>query len=175
MKIYIMRHGFAEPPTEKAFNKLNWKWSEEDLARPLKEEGVTAATAIARWMLDKDEVPTRIEHSPAKRAAQTAKIVGKILKAPVMENQNLLPGKPAEMVMKGLADDKANKRVMLVGHSDNLPAALRALNWLTGDEHFEVDPMATAEMRILDMKRKSYTWDELDRVLPSWVGAEDLY
>jgi len=62
---------------------------------------------------------------------------------------------------------------MLVGHSDNIPPALRMLNWV--QDKFEVDQFATAELRVIDIDRKTYSWDELLRVLPSDAGAEDLY
>ena len=172
-----MRHAFAET-SPKTRDKTERKFSPEDIDRPLKPQGIVAAKAVARWMLDNLEPgdrPKRIEHSPAVRTTETAKIVGDILKVPVSMNRNLFIDKPVEMVIKALCDDKKAKRVMLVGHSDNIPPALRVLNWLSGEDKYGVDPFATAEMRILDVDRKTYTWDEIDRVLPSWCGAEDLY
>ena len=177
MKIYCMRHGFAETSATTR-DKSERKFSPEDVERPLKPQGVVAAKAVARWMLDTlapGDRPKRIEYSPAVRTTETAKIVAGILKIPAHENRNLFMDKPVEMVIKALCDDKKAKRVMLVGHSDNIPTALRALNWLSGENFFDVDPFATAEMRIFGVDRKTYTWDELDRVLPSWAGAEDLY
>jgi len=177
VRVFAMRHGFAETSATTR-DKSERKFSAEDVQRPLKPQGVAAAKAVARWMLDTlapGDRPRRIEYSPAVRTTETAKIVAGILKIPACENRNLFMDKPAEMVIKALCDDKKAKRVMLVGHSDNIPAALRILNWLSGDEKYGVDPFATAEMRIFDVDRKTYTWDEIDRVLPSWCGAEDLY
>lgn len=177
MRIYIMRHAFAETSATTR-DKSERKFSSEDVTRPLKPKGIVAAKAVARWMLDTladGERPKRIEYSPAVRTTETAKIVADILKIPACENRNLFMDKPVDMVIKGLCDDKKAKRVMLVGHSDNIPTALRALNWLSGDDKYGVDPFATAEMRIFGVDRKTYTWDEIDRVLPSWCGAEDLY
>jgi len=171
VKLFLQRHGFAGIP--KDVHVTNWKWSKENLERPLLPEGRAGAKAIARWMLDHDQIPTRIEYSPTARTTETAKIVGKILHVPVIENQNLFIDKPVDQYIKRLADDKSNKRVMLVGHSDNIPPALRMLNWV--QDKFEVDQFATAELRVIDIDRKTYSWDELLRVLPSDAGAEDLY
>ena len=178
MKLILMRHGFAGIP--KDVHVTNWKWSKENLRRPLQSEGRDAALGIARWMFDHDEIPSRIEHSPTERTRETAKIVfdhlrkhpdGKRIQ--LVEQQNLFIDKPVDEYVKRLCDDKSNKRVMLVGHSDNIPPALRALNWV--EDKLEVDQFATAELRCFDFCRKDYTWDELYRVLPSDMGSEDLY
>jgi phosphohistidine phosphatase SixA len=174
VKLYLLRHGYAGDYIGKD-QGAQFLHNPEDLARRLMPDGVDAANAIAGWMQSKDELPTVIYHSPVKRAAQTAKIIGKTLGVPTVEEQNLEISKPLEMVVKRLAADKAQKRVALVAHTDNIVPGLRALNWLSGAEKFAVDPIAMAELRILDIDRDSFTWDERLRVLPSDLGCVDYY
>ena len=176
MRIFMMRHAFAEtsPLTR---DKSESKFGTADITRTLKPEGIKQAKAVGRYLLSRDpkERPKIVYFSPATRTKETAEIVAGILKVTAIEDRNLFIDKPVEMVIKALCDDKTSKRVMLVGHSDNIPPALRVLNWLSGEDKYGVDPFATAEVRILDVDRDTYTWDEIGRVLPSYCGAEDLY
>lgn len=174
MKIYLCRHAYAGEYLAQA-EKVSFKHDPKDMARPLEPEGIAAATALGQWLTDNDEAPTRILHSPVKRAKQTAQILGRSLGIKPEENPNLSILKPAEMVIKALAADKSQKRVVIVAHSDNIPPALRALNWLSGADKYAVDPYAMAEMRILDIDRDSLTWSERGRVLPSDIGQDDFY
>ena len=174
MKLYLLRHGYAGDYIGKD-EGANFVHNPADLARKLEDDGIDAATSLAAWMKDKGEIPTVIYHSPVVRAAMTARILGRELGVRTVPEQGLEIDKPAEMVVKRLARDKANKRVCLVAHTDNIVPGLRALNWLSGADKYKVDPIAMAELRILDVDRSSFTWDELARVQPSDLGGVDHY
>jgi phosphohistidine phosphatase SixA len=161
-----MRHSFAGAPIGKEKN------TPTDLARGLEPEGVEMAHALAEYLLQKDMVPNAIRHSPVKRAKQTAKILGDMFGMTPIEDQNLEMTKPIAMPIKALAADKMQKRILVISHSEAIAKALRALNFL---DEYDVDPIATCELRILDVKRKDGSWTELDRIMPSDLGGTDFY
>ena len=168
MKILLMRHGFSG-------NQLlgKDKNSPEDLARPLEPEGTQDVENLAAWLLDNDMVPSAIRASTVKRAKQTAKILGDAFGMRPIMDDNLYPTKPVEQVIRNLAADKAQHRVMLITHSNTIQEALRALNFLDVDY---VDPIACAEMRVLKVRRKDGAWKESRRIMPTDLGSEnDLY
>jgi len=174
VKIYALRHGYAGDYIGKD-ESANFVHNPQDLARVLLPDGIAAAKAMAGWMRENDEIPTVIFHSPVIRAKQTARIIGRELGVRAIEEPNLAIDKPWEMVVKKIAADDGMKRVAVVAHSDNTVPGMRALNFLSGEDKFQVDPIAMAELRVLRVDRKSFTWDEEQRVLPSDLGETDFY
>ncbi len=167
MKLLLMRHCFAGAPIGKEKN------TPDDLARALWPEGVASANKLAAYLLDRDMVPNVIRHSPVKRAKQTAKILGDAFGMKPIVDQNLEMTKPVRMAVMALAADPSQKRVLLISHSGAIQEALRALNFLDADY---VDPIATGELRVLNVRRKNGSWKELSRVMPSDLGADqDFY
>lgn len=180
MKIMLLRHGYAgEYYTKK--EDLDPK----DMSRVLKPEGVAAAKNIAQWMQDQGLSPNAIYASPIKRVNQTAGIIAKVLFGDprfVITDQNLAMHSPMERVAVARAQDKSCKWPLLIAHADNLPR----MKYLNGkDPADSPDPYATCELRIVDLDRDSFEWNELDRVTPSMLlglgsdyddtGAIDLY
>jgi phosphohistidine phosphatase SixA len=174
VKIYALRHGYAGDYIGKDQGEY-FVHNPEDLVRPLKRDGIAAAKAVAQWMADNDEIPNQILCSPVTRATQTGKIIASELGIRCTVEENLEISKPWEMVVKRLAADDTQKRIALVAHKDNILPGMRALNFLSGADKFDVDPIAMAELRIIRVDRKSFLWDELDRVLPSDLGETDYY
>ena len=166
MKILLMRHAYAGAPIGKEKN------TPADLGRPVLPDGVEAAQNLADYLLKKDLVPNAIRHSPVKRAKQTAKILGDAWGVRPIEDPNLEMTKPVAMPIKAIAADNAQKRILVISHADAIAKALRTLNFL--DDYY-VDPIASCELRVLEVKRKDGSWKELDRVLPSDLGGIDYY
>lgn len=144
----------------------------EDMNRKLEPEGIVAAQNLADYLSDNDMVPNAIRFSPIKRAKQTAKILGDAFGMKPIEDQNLEMTKPVGQAIKLLAADPSQKRILLVSHSDAIQKALVSLNDLDPND---VDPFATSELRVFDVKRKDGSWDEIDRVLPSDLGGKDYF
>lgn len=174
MKVFLLRHGYAG---DQILGKDGERSPQDpkDLARSLDPNGIDAVTRLAAWMSDNDAVPTIIYHSPIRRAAQTAKILARALGVKAVPDQALELRKPVEMVIKRLAKDEDSRRVAIIAHHDNTLEGLRALNFLSGADKYEVDPMAMAELRILKVDRDTAMWDERYRVLPSDLGGTDYY
>jgi phosphohistidine phosphatase SixA len=169
MKLYLMRHSDA--------GELVHAPGVKDPDPGLTAEGREIAMAMAKHMKESGAVPTKVFASKLARSRQTAQIVAKEfgLPAPSVES-GVGPmdhrGPTLGVVLKKLAADKSNKRIAIVSHHDNIRQGLAVLNFLSDDD---VDPIAKAEVRILDVKRKDGTWDEDKRCLPSDIGMDDLY
>jgi phosphohistidine phosphatase SixA len=167
VRIYCIRHAYAG---ETIVDDIA-----ADNARVLMPEGIDTANALGAWMVANDEVPSLILHSPLSRAAQTAKLLARQTGAPKVEELNLGIDKPWEMVVKKLARDEDMRRVALIAHIDNIMPGLRALNFLSGADKYDVDPIAKGELRILKIDRDTAMWTEKQRVLPSDLGGVDYY
>ena len=116
-ELIVLRHAKSDWDTKAA----------HDFDRPLAKRGLKAAKKMGRWMHRHDVIPDYVLVSTAKRAQQTMKRVGKVLK---------LDGKPVhpepriyeanvETLLKVLADCPSEpQRVMLVGHNPGLEMLL---------------------------------------------------
>jgi phosphohistidine phosphatase SixA len=163
MRLYIIRHGNAGVMRGKS-------GSPEDLVRKLTPDGREAVRAVAEWMKKKDEMPARILHSPAVRATETAKIVSSVVKVACEPCVNLHPHKPAEMLIRQLAVN-GDRRVLLVGHKDNIEPGLANLNMIDDDD---IMPFAQGELRIFKVDREDVTWKEKFSVTPSDLGVSEF-
>ena len=165
MKLLVIRHGYAGEESD-----------EEDIDRKLTPEGREDVIALAAWMDKFQEIPSCIYTSPRVRCIETAEILRKELGLPKVEVEDGLgpdKGNALAQVVKRLASNKGLKRVAIVSNHETIDKGLRALDVI--EHELEFDRMAMAELRILDVKRKSGKWDEKLRVLPSDLGGEDRY
>ena len=171
MKAYILRHSDAG---EHHYVKPGTPPPDPGLTI----EGREIAEAMAKHMKDDLELePTCVIASPTARTRQTGKIVAqKFGLGPVTLESGLGPvdhrGPTMSVVLKKIASDPNQKRVVIISHHDNIRDSLAALNF---DEPNTVDPIAKGELRVLDVNRKDGTWKEDYRCMPSDLGFEDLY
>lgn len=165
MKILVVRHGFAGDETDK-----------EDPDRKLTPEGREDVRALAVWLEKYNEIPSCIYSGPRVRCVETAKILQTELGLPKVELEDGLgPGKGNSLaqVVKRLASNRRLKRIAIVSNHDAIDEGLRALDLI--EHEIQFDRIAMAELRILDVKRKSGKWEEKLRVMPSDLGGEDRY
>ena len=159
MKLWIMRHSMAGNYSDDP---------EKERDRPLTKEGVGIAEAIAKGMMDMEEMPSVIFASNFVRTQETADIVGKTLKVPVDLIDELAPHLSLTNWVMSIVGNKDMKRVMIVGHHDNLQPCFEEL----GDgEPFK--DLAKGEVRRLDIDRDTGEWEETWQLKPSDVGLED--
>ncbi|MFI5350136.1 MAG: SixA phosphatase family protein [Elusimicrobiota bacterium] len=116
MELLIVRHG----PAGNAAEKDAWRRAgRPDSTRPLTNDGRrrtrAAAAGLARVVSDFGLVAT----SPYARAAQTAKLVAKALRADLVECAALIPGRPLEEALAWLRSRDEDK-IALVGHEPHL-------------------------------------------------------
>jgi phosphohistidine phosphatase len=112
MKLYLMRHGDAEPKDPlKYFN---------DADRPLTKEGKHAIKAIVDSLNKKGFRFDLILTSPYLRVLQTAEIMAKI-NSPKIEIETLLePGFNLDDLRDILKESKDLNSLLLVGHAPDL-------------------------------------------------------
>ena len=164
MKLYVMRHGDAG----NWFGEAN---TPEDRKRKLSSLGRNSARAVAKWMKDNGEEPSRVFHSPVPRAKETAEIVAGAFGLKAEENENLDIEQHPDGLIRQLAADESQKRVLIVGHRDSLGPALANLNFLDRED---VDRIARGELRVLRVDRKTAAWKEKGRVTPAELGAVEF-
>jgi phosphohistidine phosphatase len=108
MHIYLFRHGIAADRQD----------GMADAARPLTDEGVGKTRQAAEGLATVAEAPEIVLASPLRRAAQTAEIVSEVTGVPV--EQAVALGEPNVRAMVDLLEERAEDRVMLVGHEPTL-------------------------------------------------------
>jgi phosphohistidine phosphatase SixA len=162
MKLFVARHGMAAPMTGAVGD-------DQDRARRLTAAGekqvMQSAMAMKRRIDVKGGRPRIIKASPFARTIQTAQIFADVLGLPVQLEDHLMPHKDLEPYIMDLAHDRDNKRVMLVGHHDNIMPALNSLGKYDDDD--KVDELGYAEVRALDLDRESGQWIEEGRYIPA--------
>ena len=120
MKLWLARHGEASDPDR----------ATSDHGRELTDLGRRQVGQLARWLLEREEAPELILHSPLVRARQTAEtIAGEISAgeisagAIVMEERLLSPGVQTASLLRRLSDSGA-KRIVCVGHQPDMSRCL---------------------------------------------------
>lgn len=162
MKLWLARHGFAgdyspDPAAERA--------------RELTPGGRLVVRAVATALRARGDVrPKVILSSPLRRTMQTADVLGSVLGAPVEPLPALVPHLPVAHVIRKLAA-REMRRVMLVGHTDNLSPASAEL--LDLDVVPPADEFRIAEVRGYDLDRKSGHATERFRLSPTDLGLPD--
>ena len=168
MRIYVIRH--AEPEDGGDY---------EDNDDPsLTDDGKDAATALGKWMADKEEIPTVLYASPKTRTQETAEAISQAIgdagfAAPeVVTDVSIGPHMSIKGLVERVKDDDAQVRVGIVSHHESIEHGLRVLNL---EPWIHLDILAMCECRILKVKRKSGEWEEHRRVSPSDLGGVDMY
>jgi phosphohistidine phosphatase SixA len=155
LKLWLARHSEAGGPDRDPV---------EERERELTEEGEAIAEDVARGMKKAGEIPEVIFASNYRRASQTGDIFGKILGCDVDLIDECNPHMPLCEFIQTILADENSKRVMIVGHSDNMIPALEEL----GVD--ETDDFAKGEVRRYKIDRDSGKSKERWRLRPSDVG-----
>ncbi len=115
MKLWLARHGEAIDPDH----------SSSDHARQLTDLGRRQVGQLTRWLLEREEAPELILHSPLVRAWQTAETIAGEVGADVMvmEERLLSPGIQTAGLLRRLSDSGAN-RIVCVGHQPDMSRCL---------------------------------------------------
>ena len=115
MKLWLARHGEAADPDH----------SSSDHARQLTDLGRRQVSQLTRWLLEREEAPELILHSPLVRARQTAEtIAGEVGQGvAVMQEPLLSPGIQTASLLRRLSDSGA-KRIVCVGHQPDMSHCL---------------------------------------------------
>ena len=168
MRIYLVRHSLPDYEGSPDSNPTN-----PPLDPPLADDGREYAENLAAWMLDKDEVPNIIFASPKLRTQETAEILRDAFGLPDVIVKGSIDSKMSiKKLVEKVAGDKAMTRVMIVSHHETIEHGLRVLN---RDPWAHLDMFAMAELRILKVDRKDFTWEEHNRIVPSDLGGKDNY
>lgn len=160
MRLHVMRHAYAGEFSEDP---------KKERERPLTSEGRQMAIAVAKAMIDADEIPNIIFASPFFRTTQTADIIGKLLGVQVNTIDDLSPNRPIEDRLLELMSHKEQKRLMIVVHHDN---STPAFNHFAEDDN-AWDPLVMAEVRRVKIDRDSGKWKLRWGVKPSDLGLKD--
>lgn len=168
MRLYLVRHGQPEDGVGEGESDY-----EENPDPPITAKAEAQVADLARWMIDKDEVPNVIIASPMLRTQQTAEILRDAFGLPGIETKGSIgPNDSIRKMVVKVAQDASMTRVMMVSHHETIAHGLRVLNlepWI----HF--DMFAQGELRILKVDRGDLTWKEHRRVMPSDLGHADHY
>ncbi len=149
MKLYVARHGYAGEPI------LDDERADDD--RGLTSAGRRDVEAVA---VEADIAPSAIFTSPLRRARETAEVFGRRFRAPVKVATALHRHDDPESWLRRAVLDGGLKRVMLVGHVDNLPDLMSEL----GDQ--PVDRLKKGELRAYRIDRETGAWTERWRITP---------
>lgn len=137
MKLWIMRHGEAEPLR-----------GDNDLLRGLTTTGQRQARDSARWLLAQVPGPLRIVSSPYRRARQTAECVAEIVKPLAVEQLELLhPGGDPRQVTSWLGR-QTDAELLLVSH---MPLVGALTDWLCEGTLVGL-PYSVAQLRLLELE-----------------------
>ena len=124
MKLWLARHGDASDPDH----------APSDHARQLTDLGRRQVSQLTRWLLEREEAPELILHSPLVRARQTAEtIAGEVGRGViVMEERLLAPGIQTTSLLRRLSDSGVT-RIVCVGHQPDMSRCLAEM--LGGGRH----------------------------------------
>jgi phosphohistidine phosphatase len=111
MKIYLLRHGTAEPRGPNT----------PEAARQLTPAGRTEIRAVTRQASEAGISPDLILTSPWSRALETARLAAKASGCSRMvETKSLLPDIPPSQIWKEIQEHRDAKELMVVGHEPHL-------------------------------------------------------
>lgn len=103
VEIILWRHADAAP-------------GDPDSARPLTDEGRAQAALVARWLTPRLPRDLRLIASPARRAQETARALGRSFET----LEGLAPGSDVTTVLQIAGWPDAQQPVMVVGHQPTL-------------------------------------------------------
>jgi len=142
--LYVLRHA-----------KSSWNDSDiSDFERPLNDRGERAAPFMGELMKDRGLLPDTIISSPARRAAETAKLVREALGSPreILFDERIYEASPQTLRQVTAEADDAHASVMLVGHNPGIEGFIRML---TGEN--VASPTAALAVIVLDVA----SWAEI--------------
>lgn len=116
--LLLLRHAHAGDPA---------RWIGDDDQRPLSERGRAQARRLGRVLAGMDEAPDLFITSPRLRASETAEIVAREVKAPVVVDRRLagpLDADAADAIVRAAGDAR---RPCLVGHDPDFSDLLGEL------------------------------------------------
>jgi phosphohistidine phosphatase len=124
MKLWWARHGEAGDPDQ----------APSDHARQLTDMGRRQVSQLTRWLLEREEAPQLILHSPLVRALQTAETIAAEVGAGVivMEERLLSPGIQTASLLRRL-NDSGVTHIACVGHQPDMSRCLGEM--LGGGRH----------------------------------------
>lgn len=102
MKLYLIRHGEAEPG------------SPDDMNRQLTERGQKRAQSAAKWLAKVVNGPVSLWASPFVRAQQTAAPIAKALSVDIEDHHCLMPDMTPQKVVDELTNEQ--KSIIVVTH-----------------------------------------------------------
>lgn len=143
-RIYVLRHAKSS-------------WDDPDLAdfdRPLNERGLEAAPLMGKVLSDRAYIPDVILSSPAKRAAETARLVKRSagIRSEIRFDDRIYEASP-QTISKVLGEvENGFESVMIVGHNPGIEGLIRLLSG-------QVSPMPTAAVAVLDLEISK--WSEI--------------
>lgn len=120
MKLYLMRHGQAEPSAA------------NDSLRQLTEHGQKQARQAASWLAKTVQGPVSLWVSPYVRTQQTATPIAQALAIDIINHDGLMPDKSAQQVIDELIHQPQDiilvTHLPLVGHLASLLVEGRAFD-----------------------------------------------
>lgn len=163
MEIIFLRHAPAGEREDWALT------GRPDSERPLTADGRKRAREAAKGLARLVETADLVATSPWTRARETAEIAAKVLGAPLVETNFLLPHRsPGSLA--GWLSDLDGERVVLVGHEPHLS---KAISWLlTGSGSRSLLGLKKAQAALLETKKAAaggavLSWSLPPRVLRS--------
>lgn len=119
MDLLLWRHAEAFDPKD----------GQDDLDRALTPKGERQAARIAEWLDQRLPAGTRVIASPARRAQQTAKALGRRIRT----SDAIAPAGGVDALLAAAHWPRANGTVLIVGHQPTLGLVVARL--LAGIEH----------------------------------------
>ena len=131
---------------------------QKDLDRELTESGYQQASRLGRYLYLKDLIPEKIFTSHAKRALDTAQLIGEQLKldpVQIERNEELYEASVRTLLSQIHGLDPLLKSVIIIGHN---PAITHLCEHLSKDE---IGNLPSGSMAFLSFV--NLNWDELDK------------
>lgn len=135
LTLWLARHGEAVDPDR----------ANSDFDRALTESGRRKLTETASWLLDREQAPELVLHSPLVRARQTAETIAAVIddaSVPVRVEHRLSPGIDTDELLTYLSSTTA-ERILCVGHQ---PDMSRCAAEMIGGGHIQYYPGTIAGM-----------------------------
>lgn len=139
MRLYVVRHGKAErdAPTGR----------DED--RPLRPRGIRQATWLGETIAEGKHRPEIILASPLVRALDTARILHKLLRAPLEVSDRLATSALVSDHLALVESRRSVKSMAIVGHNPTLSMLVAALTQQGSGEALD---LRTGEAAIVEIK-----------------------
>jgi phosphohistidine phosphatase len=114
MDLILWRHAHAGDPLDNAT---------DDLLRPLTSKGDRQAARMGQWLNQQLTESTRVLVSPAVRAQQTARALGR----PFKTIDSLAPGGTVDDLLQAVRFPRSREAMLVVGHQPTLGLVLSRL------------------------------------------------